>query len=76
MGEVEVGHLDELPLGADALEEHDEVEAEEDDRIDGWTTSLGVTVRDPGAHKAEIECGVKLAVEVATWDESLEGDDD
>ena len=33
--EVEAGRLDQLPLGADALEEHDELELEEDDRVDG-----------------------------------------
>src|SRR4029453_15437154 len=34
MGEVEAGRRDELALGADALEEHDELQLEEDHRVD------------------------------------------
>jgi hypothetical protein len=38
--EVQIGDLDELALGADAFEEHDQLELEEDDRVNGRATPL------------------------------------
>ena len=42
MGQVEAGRLDELALGADALEEHDQLQLEEDDRVDAGPAPLGI----------------------------------
>ena len=42
VGQVQAGRLDELSFGADAFEEHDELQLEEDDRIDAGPTSLGI----------------------------------
>ena len=45
MGQVEAGGLDQLALGADPLEEHDQLQLEEDDRVDGGPTAVGVAAR-------------------------------
>ena len=42
VGQVEAGRLDELALGADALEEHDQLELEEDDRVDAGPAPFGI----------------------------------
>ena len=51
VGQVEAGRLDQLALGADALEEHDELELEEDDRVDARPAPLGVQLARPSRTK-------------------------
>ncbi len=75
MSEIETGELDELPLGADALEEHDEVEAEEHNWIDGRSAAIRIALGHPRADEAEVEDRVEVAVEIVWWDEPFEGDD-
>ncbi len=53
--QVEAGGFDQLAFGADALEEHHELELEEDDRIDARPAALGIQVAHPVAHEAQIE---------------------
>ena len=74
VGEVEAGRLDELALGADALEEHDELQLEEDDRVDARPAPLGVELPRPVADEAEVELGLQVAVEVAPRDQVLQRD--
>jgi hypothetical protein len=70
MGEVETRRLDQLPLRANALEEHDQLEFE-DHRINGGAAPIGVQLLDPAADKAEIERALQMAVEVIRRDEIL-----
>jgi hypothetical protein len=51
-------------VGADALEEHHEVEFEEEDRIDRGPARLRVAVGDEVTDKGEIEDAFQVAVEV------------
>jgi hypothetical protein len=74
MGEVERGDLDQLALGADPLEEHDELQLEEDDRVDGGASSLSVQLPRPVADKREAERRVDVPVEVVGGNEVLERD--
>jgi hypothetical protein len=45
------GHLHKLPLTADVLEEHDQLQAEEDLRVDAGTTRRGVAVLHQISHE-------------------------
>src|SRR5262245_29440227 len=47
MRQVEAGRRDELALGANALEEHDQLQLEEDDWVDARTAPLGVEFLHP-----------------------------
>ena len=76
VGQVEPGRLDQLALGADALEEHDQLELEEDDRVDTGAAALGVEVLDPFADEAQVELRIEVAVEVAPWNQVLQRDGD
>jgi hypothetical protein len=61
-----------LALGADPLEEHDELELEEDHGIDAGPAAVGVEVARPVADEAKIQLGFKMAVEMVPWDEIFE----
>ena len=62
-----------LTLGADPLEEHDQLEAEEDHRIDGGAPDTGdVAVPHQLAREAEVEDAVQVAVEVVGRHQRLE----
>ena len=74
MGEVQVGQLQQVPLRANALKEHDELELEEDHRVDARPTTLGVAIPGPLPHEAEFEPASEVAVEVVRRDEGLERD--
>src|SRR5205085_9425685 len=52
------------PVRLQPREEQEELQANEDDRVNTRPAALSVLVRDPVAHKAEGELGVELAVEV------------
>ncbi len=64
----------ELPLAPEVLEEHDELELEEDDRIDGRPAALGVQRLHQIPHEREVERRFEAAVEVVFWDEILQGE--
>ncbi len=49
--------------------------AEEPDRIDGRSAAIRIALGHPRADEAEVEDCVEVAIEVARWDEPLEGDD-
>ena len=72
MGEVEAGQLDELPLGAQPLEEHDQLEPEEDHRVDGRSAAGRVAVLGPVPDKGEVEPGIKMTIEMAARNERLQ----
>src|SRR5215204_1276778 len=74
MRQVEAGRLDQLALGADPFEEHDQLQLEEDDRVDRGTTPLGVAIHNPAAHEAQIELRLQMPVEVAWGNEVLQRD--
>src|SRR4051812_3988865 len=76
MGQVEVRKLDELPFRADALKEHDQLELEEDHRIDRGPATLGIELSRPRTDEAEIELRLQVAVEMVAGNEVLQRDGD
>jgi hypothetical protein len=76
MGQVEAGGCDELTLGADPLEEHHELQLEEDGRVEGGSAAFRIESGDPLADKAEVELQFQMAREVVLGDEILQGDGD
>src|SRR5829696_1491550 len=74
MGQVQPSGLNQLVLGAEPVEEYDQLELEEDDRINRGTAPLGVELGDPLAHEAQVERGFQVAIEVILRNEVLEGD--
>ena len=73
--EMEIRRLDELALGADTLEEHDQLQFEEVHGIDAGAAALGVDVTRPLPDEAQIERRLEVAVEVVPGDELLKRDD-
>ena len=71
MRQVEAGRRDELALGADPFEEHDQLELEEHDRVDRRTASVGVEFTPPRPDKAQVELGLEVPVEVIPGNELL-----
>jgi hypothetical protein len=69
--EVEVGCLDELPIRADALEEHDQVQLEEDGRINGGTSAISVALPCPVTDAAQGQLRLQLATHVVRGNELL-----
>jgi hypothetical protein len=63
----------ELALRADSLEEHHQVELEEDDGIDGRPASVGAGVPDPIPDEAEVLRRLAAPVEVIVGNEAVEG---
>ena len=55
VGQVEGGRLDELPLRAHPLEEHHELQLEEDDRVDAGPAAFGVQLSRPLSDEYQIE---------------------
>jgi hypothetical protein len=76
MREIEAGGCDELALGADALEEHHQLQLEEDDRVDRGAAAVGIEFLHPPAHKAQVEPCLHVPVEVIGRDEVLQRDGD
>lgn len=74
MGQVEAGSLDELALGANALEKQDELELEEDDRVDRGAAAVGVAFCDPVADEAQVTSVFKVAGDVLGWNEVFQRD--
>jgi hypothetical protein len=69
--EVAAGCLDELPIRADAVEEHDQVQLEEDGRINGGTSAIGVALPCPVADAAQGQLRLQLAIDVVPGNELL-----
>ena len=63
-----------LALGAQPLEEQDQLQLEEDDRVDGGSPGLRVGLPNQVAHEAEIERALQMAVEVVRGNEVLQRD--
>ncbi len=76
MGQVQAGGLDELALGADSLEEHHELQPEEDHGIDARAVPICIALLRPLPHKTEVQLGLKVAVEVVGRDQGLQRDGD
>jgi hypothetical protein len=65
-------HPHELPLASQVLEEHHQLQFEEDDRVDGGPTSIRVERTHQIPHEREIEPSFQAAVEVVLWDQVFE----
>ncbi len=76
VGEVEAGRLDEPAFRTDALEEHDQLQLEEDDWVDGRAAALGVEFPRPLPNEARVQLRVEMAVEVDGGDQVLERNGD
>ena len=69
-----VGHdAHELALGADVLEEHHQLQLEEDYRVHRRATAIGVERGDEFAHEREVEPRLQAAVEVLFGHQILQG---
>ena len=66
------GHPDQLSLRSHSLEEHDQLELEEDNRVDRGATDRGVAVGHDVADEAQVQLGVEVAIQVVRWDEGLQ----
>jgi hypothetical protein len=64
-------HPHQLALGANTFKEHDQLQFEEDNRINGRAASRGIERRNQGADKGEVEGLVEMAVEMVRWDQLL-----
>ena len=64
VGQVEAGRLHQLALAAQPLEEQDQLELEEDHRVEARSPDPGVAVADQLAHEGEVERRLQVAVEV------------
>ena len=72
-----VGHdPHQLPLRAQSFEEEDQLELEEDHRVDGGAADPGIPVSNQITHKAKIERALQQAVEVTLRNEILKRDTD
>jgi hypothetical protein len=74
MREIQRSPLDELSLGANALEHHDQLELEEHDWIDAGPTSFGVAILNPVANKGEIQDRFEMPVDVVRREQGFEAD--
>jgi hypothetical protein len=76
VSEVEASSVHQAPLGAEALEEHDELELEEHDRVDRRPAAFRIAVRHPLAHKRKVEGSVEVPVEMVGRHQAFQGDRD
>ncbi len=74
MRQVETRGRDEVPLGADPLEDHHQLQLEEDDRVDGGPTTLGIQLSRPITDEAQVELGLQVPVEVGLGNECFQRD--
>ncbi len=72
--QIEGGGFDQLALGADALEEQDELQLEEDHRVDTGPAPLGIQFPHPVPHEAQVELCLEMTVEVARRNNFLKRD--
>jgi hypothetical protein len=62
--QVDGGDLHQLALAAQPLEEQDQLELEEHDRVEARSLGARVAVADQLAHEAQVERRLQVAVEV------------
>jgi hypothetical protein len=67
-----VSDVRELPLGAQIFEEHNELQLEEDDRVDAGPASASIQRAHQLPHEGKVEPLLKTAVEVVFGDEVLQ----
>src|SRR3990170_3850730 len=72
MGQVQLGRLHQAPLRGDAIEEGDELQLEEDHRVDGGAAHLLVAVPHQVANKGQVQLLLQPAVEVVRWEQRLQ----
>ena len=72
MGEIQAGRRDELALGADPLEEHHQLQLEEDHGVDARPAPLGIELPRPVPDEVQIELRFQMAVKMIGRDEVLE----
>jgi hypothetical protein len=73
---IEGGGFDQRALGADALEEHDQLQLEEDDRIDRRPAAFSVQLPRPVPDEAKIQLRLQVLVDVVGRDQLFERDGD
>jgi hypothetical protein len=76
VGQVEARRLDQLALRADALENQDELQLVEHDRVDARPSPLGIVFPRPVANKAQIQLRLKVAAKAISRDQILERNGD
>jgi hypothetical protein len=64
MRQVAAGRLNEVALGADPLEDHDQLQLEKHDQVDAGPAARGRQLVHPVADEAQVELGLQVAVEV------------
>jgi len=74
VGQMQTGRRHQFALRADAFEEHDQLQLEEDHRIEAGPTALGVHLLHPLPDKAEVQGGLQVAVEVVGGHHRLQRD--
>jgi hypothetical protein len=68
------GQAQELAFGANVRKEHDQLQCEEDPRIDTWPPHTGsVTVLRQVAHEAESQHAIHVTREVVSGDQLVKG---
>jgi hypothetical protein len=75
VSQVQAGGFDQLAFGPDAFEDHDELELEEDDRVDARPAPLGVALPRPLPDEAQVEVGFQVAVEIVPRNQVLQRGD-
>jgi len=63
-------------LRTNALEEHDQLQLEEDDRVDAGAAPVGIQLLRPLSDEAQVQLGLKVAGEVVAGEEFLQRDGD
>jgi len=64
VGEIERHRAHQLTLRAQPLKEEDQLQLEEDDRVNAWSATRRVTLLDPGTDEAEVQLRLQVAVEM------------
>ena len=66
--------LHELALGAQPFEEHDELKAEEDDRVDGRASARRVAGLNKLTYKGEVDRPLNMTIEMVARDKLVQRD--
>ena len=59
--------LHQEPFGADIFKEHDQLQFEEHDRINGGATTTCIALMHKLPHKREVKGSFEMAIEVICW---------
>ena len=60
-----------LPSGSYPLKKHDELQLEEDDRINRGATSTSIRLLHELPHKGEVECALQVPIEMIVRDQAF-----